>query len=81
MEPKMYNHWAGVQGRTHAVALACQCHKFSPGEWSHELTLIVGLNVFCTADVFQFFQKNLIDFLLEQQWDTGITANKPLPPN
>jgi hypothetical protein len=31
MEPNMYNHWAGVQVRTHAVALACQCHKFSPG--------------------------------------------------
>jgi hypothetical protein len=28
----MYNHWAGVQVRTHAVALACQCHKFSPGD-------------------------------------------------
>jgi hypothetical protein len=27
----MYNHWEGVQVRTHAVALACQCHKFSPG--------------------------------------------------
>jgi hypothetical protein len=32
MEPKMYNHWAGVQVRTHAVALACQCHKFSPSD-------------------------------------------------
>jgi hypothetical protein len=32
MEPNIYNHWAGVQVRTHAVALAFQCHKFSPGD-------------------------------------------------
>jgi hypothetical protein len=50
-------------------------------KWSHELTSIVGLNVLRTADGFQLFQRNLIDLLLEQHWDTGITANTPLPPN
>ncbi|PLW24604.1 hypothetical protein PCASD_06183 [Puccinia coronata f. sp. avenae] len=50
-------------------------------KWSDELTSIVGLNVIRTTDGFQLFQKNLIDSLLEQHWNTGLTANTPLPPN
>jgi hypothetical protein len=50
-------------------------------KWSHKLTSIVGLNVLQTTDGFQLYQKNLIDFLLEKNLDSGITVNKPLPAN
>jgi hypothetical protein len=50
-------------------------------KWSHELNSIVGLNVCCLAEGFQLFQKNLIESILDQHWDTGITAKTPLLAN
>jgi hypothetical protein len=49
--------------------------------WARELTSIVWLNVMCTSEGFQLYQKNLLDSLLDKHWDTGLTTSTPLPAN
>jgi hypothetical protein len=50
-------------------------------KWSQELTSIVGLKVARSLAGFQLSQPDLIDSILEKNWDTGITSSTPLPAN
>jgi transposase InsO family protein len=50
-------------------------------KWSSSLDSIVGLNVERSEKGFQLYQKELINQLLETEWDGVTTTKTPLPAN
>jgi hypothetical protein len=50
-------------------------------KWAHQLDSIVGLSIEQTDQGFVLSQPKLVDSILNAEWDGGLTAKTPLPPN